>query len=352
MNKEIVYKVGIAGFGIVGRRRKSICDARYDMEVVALCDKTFSKPVESNGACFFMQTLEELIEFDLDILFVCMSNDMNAVATLEGLKRGFHVFCEKPLARNLGELSEIEKYVFANNDQVLMYGFNHRYHDSVIDALNIVQSGKLGKILNLRGVYGKSKIKTFNQTDWRTSRELAGGGILLDQGIHMVDLLRLFAGEFCQVKSFVRNDFWGYDVEDNAHALLLAESGAVASIHSSATQWQHRFSLEIGMAEGALVLDGILTGSKSYGDEKLRVIIVDHESDLGDPREEITHYNKDLSWEREVDSLVKKIEKEDLGVGAGFDDAYKSMHLVESIYYADDVWRDFTGMSAPGELKL
>ena len=85
----------------------------------------------------------------------------------------------------------------------LMYGFNHRYHDSVVDALEIVGSGEMGSVINMRGVYGKAKLITFDQSDWRTRRAIAGGGVLLDQGIHMVDLMRLFGGDFEQIHSFV-----------------------------------------------------------------------------------------------------------------------------------------------------
>ena len=85
----------------------------------------------------------------------------------------------------------------------LMYGFNHRYHDSVIEALKVYNSGLLGNVINI-GAYGKSKLITFNQPDWR-KRDIAGGGVLLDQGIHIVDLIRLFAGEFETVYSFIEN---------------------------------------------------------------------------------------------------------------------------------------------------
>ena len=125
----------------------------------------------------------------------------------------------------------------------LMYGFNHRYHDSVQDALKILSSGELGSIINIRGVYGKAKMITFNQPDWRTKREISGGGVLLDQGIHMVDLMRLFGGEFIDVYSFISNNHWGYDVEDNAYAIMRSSSGVVAMLNSSATQWRHRFGM-------------------------------------------------------------------------------------------------------------
>ena len=112
-----------------------------------------------------------------------------------------------------------------------MYGFNHRYHDSVQEALKLIRSGEMGKLINMRGVYGKSQLITFNQPDWRTDRSIAGGGVLLDQGIHMVDLMRLFAGDFVDVQSFISNDHWGYDVEDNAYSLMRTNDGIIGMLH-------------------------------------------------------------------------------------------------------------------------
>ena len=172
-----------------------------------------------------------------------------------------------------------------------MYGFNHRYHESVKDALNIVRKGQLGKIINLKGVYGKSQIITFNQSDWRTKREISGGGVLLDQGIHMVDLMRLFAGDFINVHSFVSNSHWKFNVEDNVYAIMSTQNGIVGMLNSSATQWRHRFYLDISLEYGSLILGGILTNSKSYGEETLTIINSDPSTDKGNPQEKIISYN-------------------------------------------------------------
>jgi len=194
-----------------------------------------------------------------------------------------------------------------------MYGFNHRYHDSVRNAFDIIKSGELGKIINLRGVYGKSKIISF-QSDWRTKREIAGGGILLDQGIHMVDLIRMFVGDFDQIHSFVDNNFWKHDVEDNAYALMKTKDGIVAFLHSTATQWRHRFNLEISLEGGSIILSGILSGSKSYGAETITVAYANGEHG-GDPKEVTTRYNEDNSWRDEIQYFTdcilknKKIEQ-------------------------------------------
>ena len=148
-----------------------------------------------------------------------MPNYMAAKVTVAGLERGLHVFCEKPPGRDVSDIARVREVEAAHPGQKLMYGFNHRYHDSVRDAKRIIESGELGSVIDMRGVYGKSKMIRFD-ADWRTKRDLAGGGILLDQGIHMVDMMRLFAGEFTDVHSYVTNDYWNHDVVDNAYALM------------------------------------------------------------------------------------------------------------------------------------
>ena len=95
---------------------------------------------------------------------------------------------------------------------------------------------------------------------------------MLDQGIHLLDLLRFFNGDFHEYKSFISNKFWNYDVEDNAFALMRDKNGVIASIHSTATQWRHKFRIEITTKQALIELKGILSGTKSYGKESLRII--------------------------------------------------------------------------------
>ena len=220
-----------------------------------------------------------------------------------------------------------------------MYGFNHRYHDSVQEALRIWRSGELGHVINMRGVYGKAKLITFNQPAWRTDRAIAGGGVLLDQGIHIVDLMALFGGDFNEVHSFISNGHWGYDVEDNAYALMRTSDGVVGMLHSSATQWRHRFHLDINLQRGSLILGGILSGSKSYGAETLTVIRADPDNDRGDPKEEVTSYIQDPSWAKEVILFTDSILNNTPIPGSTSQDALRTMQLVFKIYYADPAWR-------------
>ena len=284
-------KVGIAGYGIVGKRRRGCVEGNPNLELVAVCDKSFGSDGTFADGINYYTNYKDLLNQPLDIVIVCMTNDIAPHVTIAALSLDLHVFCEKPPGRSVEDILDVIEYEKQHPKCKLMYGFNHRYHESVQDAQAIIESGDLGKIINMRGVYGKSKIITFNQPDWRTKREIAGGGVLLDQGIHMLDLMRLFAGEFKEVHSFISNGHWGYDVEDNAYAIMRTEEGVVGMLNSSATQWRHRFNLDINLERGSIILGGILSGTKSYGAETLTVVTVDHENDTGDPREQVTRYN-------------------------------------------------------------
>lgn len=333
-------KVGIAGYGVVGKRRRQVIDSHPDLVTVAVCDRFFDGSGHLEDGLPYFSTPAELLKADLDILFVCLTNDIAADITIMGLEKGLHVFCEKPPGRDISDIARVVACEAQHPHLKLKYGFNHRYHDSVRDALKIVRSGELGEVLNLRGIYGKSKIIDFRSpTHWRTKRAIAGGGILLDQGIHMVDLIRLFAGDFERIHSFVSNDFWHHDVEDNAFALMRTKDGKVAFLHSSATQWRHRFQLEISLSRGTLILSGILSGSKSYGAETLTVAWADEDGD-GDPREQTTRYNHDPSWADEVDDFARAIWENTPIIDGSSMQALKTMELVYRIYCADPEWKE------------
>lgn len=340
-------KVGIAGYGIVGKRRRGCVEGNPNLELVAVCDKSFGSDGTFADGINYYTNYKDLLNQPLDIVIVCMTNDIAPHVTIAALSLDLHVFCEKPPGRSVEDILDVIEYEKQHPKCKLMYGFNHRYHESVQDAQAIIESGDLGKIINMRGVYGKSKIITFNQPDWRTKREIAGGGVLLDQGIHMLDLMRLFAGEFKEVNSFISNGHWDYDVEDNAYAIMRTEEGVVGMLNSSATQWRHRFNLDINLERGSIILGGILSGTKSYGAETLTVVTVDHQNDTGDPREQVTRYNYDPSWEEEL-NLFAQCVANDIKVMSGSSlDALNTMKLVYKIYHADPLWRDTYGIKDP-----
>jgi len=336
-------RVGFAGYGVVGKLRRQHIDLSSSFTTVAVSDRSYKKKdiLEDGVKCF--PHYEDLLHEELDVLFVCLSNDVTADATIAGLNRGLHVFCEKPPGQNLNDIARVMQCQKQHPGLQLKYGFNHRYHDSVVEAFQLVQSGTLGKVINLKGVYGKSAIINF-ASEWRTQRSISGGGILLDQGIHMVDLMRLFAGEFEEVFSFISNNYWNHDVEDNAYAIMRTRDGIVAMLHSSATQWQHRFNLDITLEKGAINLSGLLTGTRSYGAETITII---HRSpqDSGKPVEVSKRYTNDPSWKSEIEEFSRAILNNEGGRNGSSEEAFRTMQLVYKIYCADKNWQSLYGLT-------
>ena len=331
--------IGIIGYGVVGKKRYSILKDYKQLNVTAASDinnqSLLGLPSDVKKFNDYQKLIEEC---DCDIVFISLPNRFAADATELALKKGIHVFCEKPPARSSKELMPL-KNLIKRKKLKLKYGFNHRYHSSIIKASEIIKSNKLGKIVAMRGIYGKSKIISFDQSDWRSLRSEAGGGILLDQGIHMLDLMLFFAKEkFVKVFSIIKNDFWNHDVEDNAFVLMETPSGIVAQLHSSATQWRHKFNLEIILEKGALVFGGLLTGSKSYGEETLTVMRANPDTDKGLPKEQTFKFNEDISWAEEIKEFIDAIERDQEIIHGTYEEAISTMKLIEQIYSADKLW--------------
>ncbi len=326
-------RVGIVGFGKIGQLRADRLAAHPDFEVGAVCDVDPDR-ARLAGAATFHSDYRELLEEELDAVFVCAFNNVAPEIVIQALDRGRHVFCEKPPGRCVEDVEQIIEAERRNPGCKLKFGFNHRYHYSVIEAKAMVAGSRFGKVLWVRGVYGKCGGIQF-ENEWRNVSEIAGGGILLDQGIHMLDLCRYFCGDFDEVQSLVTTSFWNIPVEDNAFAILRSTEGAVAFVHSSATQWKHRFALDICLEGGYINLDGILSSTRSYGDEKLTFAKKQFEDEtfaFGKPREETIFFGRDDSWSLEIDDFAQTIRDDRPVTSGNSTDALKVMQLIEKIY--------------------
>lgn len=334
----MVLKVAIAGFGTVGQRRFNFLKKKKNFKVISISDQFSEYKKKFKSGTVYSDYRKMLKRERIDVLFVCLPNKESAKATILGLKNNCNVFCEKPPSKNLKELKAVNKVFKQKKNLILRYGFNHRYHDSVQYAQKIIKSGKLGKIINLRGVYGKSYIvlktnyskKQNYRFNWRTRKKDSGGGILLDQGIHLVDLLNLFVGNFIESKSYISKSYWKKDVEDNVYTILKNKNKIFATLHSSATLWKHNFLLDITLEKGMINLSGILSGTKSYGKEKI-TIIQRTKNDLK-PKEKTNFYTKDLSWDKEIDDFIKLIKSKPKKYQGGISEAIETMKIIEMIY--------------------
>jgi predicted dehydrogenase len=323
-----MYKVGIIGYGKMGQIRHQVISAFEDVQVQSIYDpEIIDTEIEK------AQNSDQIIENpEIDAVFTCTPNYLNKPLTIQSLKAGKHVFCEKPPAFTAKDIEEI-RAVEKESGKVLMYGFNHRHHASIKYMKKLVDDKEFGKILWMRGRYGKSVDETFYD-NWRAKKELAGGGILIDQGIHMLDLFLHLGGNFDNVHASVSNLYWNLSVEDNVFATLEnTKTGLAASLHSTMTQWRHLVSLEVFLEKGYLVLNGLKTSSNAYGEEILTIAKNRSTAPAATWKDEknIT-YHTDESWESELTeffSAIKSNREVKLGNSS---DALKLMKIVDKIY--------------------
>ncbi len=270
----------------------------------------------------------------MDAVFICTPNDVTAELCAEALRRCGHVFCEKPPGRHWDDFSRIAQAAREVPNATLVFGFNHRLHPSIQAAKALIGPGGLGDVLYVKGTYGKSGGARYRES-WRNNIRRSGGGILLDQGIHMLDLFHLFTGKLSVVDAVLADAFWNCGVEDNAFVLLRSEQGAPFFLHSSATLWKHTFRLEIGCRDGYLVASGLLSKTGSYGREQLVIGKRQFEDEalaLGNPREEIIHFDRDESWDKEVHEFLAAVQQRRPATHGTLEEAQRVMELIRDVY--------------------
>ena len=325
-----MYKVGIIGYGKMGKLRHKLIDSTNKAVVSIIYD-----PVNININTEFevaKSADQVIVNSDIDAIFICTPNYLNKPLSIQSLEAGKHVFCEKPPAFTVKDLEEV-RAVEKESGKVLMYGFNHRYHESIQHIKKLVDNNEYGKILWIRGRYGKSVDLSFFD-NWRAKREYAGGGILIDQGIHMLDLFLLLGEDFDQVHATVSNLYWKLNVEDNVFATLEnTKTGLTASLHSTMTQWRHLFALEVFLEKGYLVLNGLKTSSNTYGSEVLTIARNRSTAPAAtwEDEEHIT-YHTDESGISEVIEFFSAIKSKRPIASGNSMDALKLMRIVDKIY--------------------
>ena len=325
-----MLNIGIVGFGKMGQIRAQTLKHSGRANILSVYDEN---TLPDDLTYTVSKNADEIINNpDINAIFICTPNYLNKPLTIQALKAGKHVFCEKPPAFNSKEVEEI---IIAEREsgKKIMYGFNHRHHESIQYMKKLVESKEYGKVIWMRGRYGKSVDQSFFDT-WRVKKELSGGGILIDQGIHMLDLFIMLGSGFDSVKADVSSNYWNQEIEDNVFAIYKnSKTGVVASLHSTMTQWRHLFSLEVFLEKGYLVLNGLKTSSGTYGDEILSIAKnrTTAPAATWEDEEHIT-FPTDVSWVSEINQFLDVIiDDTPISIGSSTD-ALEVMKLIDKTY--------------------
>ena len=317
--------VGIIGCGLIGRKRaKALGPARLVLCADTMLERaqTLAKETGATATADWQQVISSA---QVNIVIVSTTNVMLAEIATAAAAAGKHVLVEKPVARNLTEMDTLIAAA-RQGGALVRAGYNHRYHPALQKAYAIFKSGVLGEMMFVRGRYGHGG-RVGYEKEWRANPALSGGGELIDQGVHLIDLSRWFLGDFAHVSGFAHTFFWPMPVDDNAFLLLRTSDQKTAFLHASCTEWKNLFSLEIYGKTGKLHIEGL---GGSYGVERLTHYHMLPE--MGPPETSSWEYPRgDASWELEFAEFLEDIRLQRTPA-PGLSDARAALAVVEQVY--------------------
>jgi predicted dehydrogenase len=326
--------VAIVGCGLIGNKRAEAL-GRGD-RILGAYDPVADRAEELVGrhggsTC---ESIEALLALGADVVVVAATHDELTPISLRALEAGAHVLVEKPAGLGTAQIGRLIDASAMAGRQVKV-GFNHRFHPALADLAAEIESGAHGELMHLRGRYGHGGRPGYDR-EWRADARRSGGGELIDQGMHLLDLTHWLAGPLPLHSALLRTQFWDTAVEDNAMLVLgKADSRTApwAMLHVTWTEWKNMFSLEVYCRTAKLVVDGLV---RSYGPQTLRIYRMG--PDLGPPElEERSYGAEDLSWAAEWEHFRGALTDGRPLLG-GLEDARYAWARVEDAYASSDVY--------------
>ena len=317
-------RLAVIGCGLIGGKRAA---AAKGHEIAVACDpnQTRREALAQKTGARALADWREALSADIDAALIATTHDCLAEITRSAVNSGRHVLVEKPVGRNPGEVRPIA--AAARERQVIVkVGFNHRFHPGIARAKALVDEGAVGPLLYIRGRYGHGG-RIGYEKEWRFNKDIAGGGELIDQGSHLIDLSRWFLGDLRLVYGKAATYFWPGSVDDNCFLALEDAHGHVAWLHASWTEWKNLFVFEIMGRNGKLTVEGL---GGSYGVERLtfhRML-----PEMGPPETTIWEYPfPDRSFCDEFENFVAAVEGRARAIG-DINDAIANLDIVQSVY--------------------
>lgn len=332
MDPQIMtHGIAIIGCGLIGARRAATLqtiDAPHNAKLLWCIDRDHAKAQKlaaTVAECRADQDWQQALQDPaVTMVIIATLHDSLASLTRAAIAAGKHVLVEKPAARNRSELEGLSQLARDKGVKVRV-GFNHRYHRALQKAHALFRDGAIGPLMMIRARYGHGGRLGYEH-EWRANPALSGGGELLDQGPHLIDLARWFLGDFTTVEGFAATLFWPMPVDDNGFMLLRTARQQVAFLHASCTEWKNTFSFEIYGRDGKLEINGL---GGSYGTERLSFYKMLPE--MGPPDTTIWEYPMaDNSWSVELNAFLEDIRL-DRTPDANLDDAMAALAIIETI---------------------
>lgn len=319
-------KIAIVGAGLIGRKRAGALPEGVILKTV--CDKDAEKgqALAKDFSAGFEPEWENVIDDpEVEAIIIATTHDWLTPIAKAAILKGKHVLIEKPGARSLEEFEELIK-AHQQNPVTVMFGYNHRYHPGIQKAKELVDSKEYGEVMFIRARYGHGARLGYEK-EWRFKKEMSGGGELIDQGPHLIDLTNYLAGQFNEVAGFTGSLYWDTKLEDAAFWAMKSDVGQIAQLSVTCEEWKNIFCFEIMLKKAKIQIDGL---GRSYGKEK--VTLYKMKPEMGPPDvEEFEFPEEDNSWKTENQIFFDRIKSKDYSPTALADGKY--VHEIISKLY-------------------
>ena len=318
--------IAIIGAGLIGRKRALSLPAGVRIKMICDIDETKGKQFAVDFDAEYEQSWEKVVKnIDIEALMVATTHNMLTPIGVEAIKNGKHLFLEKPGARNLDEFNLLYD-AYKKNPVVVAFGYNHRYHPAIQKAKEIVDSGRFGKIMFIRGKYGHGARLGYEK-EWRFNKKLSGGGELIDQGPHLIDLVNYFGCRMDKIAGYTGKLYWQTDLEDSAFWIMKNDHDQIAQLSVTCVEWKNIFSFEIMLRTAKIQIDGL---GRSYGKE--RMTLYKMKAEMGPPDvEEFEFSEEDKSWSVENSIFFDRIKNKDYSP-TPLEDARYVHEIIKKIY--------------------
>ena len=317
-------RIGIVGCGLIGEKRAASARG-HEIVAVADPDRARAAGLAKKHGGQVVADWRAVIAADIDAVLVATTHDALSGIALEAVRAGRHVLVEKPAGRNAAEVEPVVRAAVAG-ERIVKVGFNHRFHPGLRKAKDLAEAGELGPLIYIRGRYGHGG-RPGMENEWRCRPEISGGGELIDQGSHLIDLSRWFLGELGLDYGHAATWYWDIPVDDNCFLALRSPTGQLAWLHASWTEWKNMFSFEIVGRDGKLVVDGL---GGSYGTERLTFYRMLPQ--MGPPETTIWEFPfPDNSWAEEFDDFAGAVAERRAPCG-DIGDAYAMLKIIDQVY--------------------
>lgn len=298
--------IAIIGAGLIGKKRASALPRNIRLKTICDINEQAGKSFAAEYNCNFEKDWKKVVgDKDIDAIIIATTNNFLVPIALEAMRNKKHVLLEKPGARNPNEFAKLLA-AQKKNKIVMRIGYNHRWHPAIMKAKEIIDGKKYGKVMFIRARYGHGARLGYGN-EWRFDPKIAGGGELLDQGCHLIDLANFYVGEMKTAIGFTEKMFWSRKLEDNSFFILRNKKGQIAHLSASCTEWKNIFVFEIMLEKAKVQINGI---GRSYGKENITLYKMKPE--MGPPDvEEIDFPEEDISWKLENEEFFSAIRKKD-----------------------------------------